>query len=81
PDIARQVTGLVSKLDGLHQARVRPAEEAPAWGQPPPLRGPRQRHGRDCSLVGSFLAFPNSLRPTAPLTRSKLLHSQCHKVG
>ncbi|KAF0650463.1 1-deoxy-D-xylulose-5-phosphate synthase [Streptomyces fradiae ATCC 10745 = DSM 40063] len=30
PDIARQVTGLVSKLDGLHQARVRPAEEAPA---------------------------------------------------
>ncbi|MFE1577758.1 1-deoxy-D-xylulose-5-phosphate synthase [Streptomyces fradiae] len=34
PDIARQVTGLVSKLDGLHQARVRPAEEAPAEEAP-----------------------------------------------
>ncbi|OEJ93861.1 1-deoxy-D-xylulose-5-phosphate synthase [Streptomyces thermolilacinus] len=28
PDIARQVTGLVSKLDGLHQTRVRPSGEA-----------------------------------------------------
>ncbi|CAL9565716.1 1-deoxy-D-xylulose-5-phosphate synthase [Streptomyces sp. enrichment culture] len=28
PDIARQVTGLVSKLDGLHQTRVRPSGES-----------------------------------------------------
>ncbi|MEU2182906.1 1-deoxy-D-xylulose-5-phosphate synthase [Streptomyces thermolilacinus] len=28
PDIARQVTGLVSKLDGLHQTRVRPSDDS-----------------------------------------------------